>query len=454
MTIAFVGGTLIDGTGVAPRKDSAIITDGARIRWIGAASELDRTDVEVIDVRGKYVVPGLLDANTHLFAATEPEYILSREIGWYDDYVLEAAQVALKAGVTTVFDTWGPLDALKRVRDRINGREAIGCRIYCAGNIIGDCGPWSEEFAPEFGASFGKETVDRVNAVFEQGVGCDLLWMWSEDVRLAVREYIATSGIDFVKYSSSAHKLNQYIAFSPDSQRAIVEEAHAAGMTAQACTQGIEALKMTIAAGADLLQHGDITGRNPMPLEVVELIVDRQIPCVAFLMSQTYLDSLPQDLLESEAWLNRMAAKETNDLELIRRGAKLLLAHDMCIYSPRTRREYRKMFDVPDQPRELGESHVTWLKAAVERGMAPMAALLAATRNIAEAYHRYDDIGSIEPGKFADMLVLDADPLADSENYRRIVYVVKEGVIIDRDRMPERPLLTAELAQVSQSRDA
>jgi hypothetical protein len=328
------------------------------------------------------------------------------------------------------------------VRDRINSGEAVGSRIFCAGNIIGNGGPWSEDFSAELGASVDEQTVERVNAVFEQGVGGDLLWLSAAEVRLAVREYIARSGIDFVKFASSAHKLSQFIAFSLDVQRAIVEEAHAAGLTAQACTQGIEALKMTIDAGADLLQHGDITGRRPMPAELLDTIVDRQIPCVAFLLSRRYISAQPPQVLTSPSWINRMVAKEQNDVALIGRRAKLLLAHDMCIYTPQTRQQFADRFAAPDQPRELGEGHIAWLRAAIERGMDPMDALLCATRNIAEAYQHYDQIGSIEPGKIADLVILDANPLAAPENYARVTHVIKNGTVVDRDRLPDPRLLT------------
>jgi imidazolonepropionase-like amidohydrolase len=234
-------------------------------------------DVQRIDVGGKYLVPGLMDANVHLVLHLEPDVLLRYEPGCYDELVLEAAQVALKAGITTVFDTWGPLEALRRVRDRINEGEVPGSRIFCAGNIIGLGGPWSSDFEASFyGDALNPAVVETINREWEQGVGNDLPWMSAEDVRQTVREYIATSGIDFVKYSSSTHKAVKFITFSPDTQRGIVEEAHAAGMTAQACAMAPEALKLAIQAGVDFLQHGDITGKVPMPQETLELIAERR----------------------------------------------------------------------------------------------------------------------------------------------------------------------------------
>jgi imidazolonepropionase-like amidohydrolase len=271
--------------------------------------------------------------------------------------------------------------------------------------------------------------------------------MSAEDVRQTVREYIATSGIDFVKYASSAHGEKKFIALSPDAQAAIVEEAHAAGMTAQACATTPEALKLAIEAGVDLLQHGTSTGRRLMPRETLELIAARQLPCVASFYSPRYIAAFSEKVRHGELDHEgeRLAVRVHNARELIRLGAKLMLAIDGGVFGP-TVTSSRLMGTLvsgfPDMPYRLGSAHLYWLKGAVECGMAPMDALLAATRNVAEAYRRDDELGTIEPGKRADLLVLDGDPLADVESYGRIRHVVKGGELVDRGRLPEHPVLT------------
>src|SRR5262249_42619293 len=97
---------------------------------------------------------------------------------------------------------------------------------------------------------------------------------------------------------------------------------------------------------------------------------------------------------------------------------------------------------MPDPPYRMGDTHLCWLRAAVERGMEPMRALQSATRNIAEAYGVLDELGTLEVGKHADLVVLDADPLSDPASYARIAHVVKGGEIVDRDRLPQRRVLT------------
>ncbi len=77
-----------------------------------------------------------------------------------------------------------------------------------------------------------------------------------------------------------------------------------------------------------------------------------------------------------------------------------------------------------------------------EKGMKPMDALMAATRNVAAAYHKLDQLGTLEKGKIADLVILDADPLADLENVRKISMVMKEGRLVDREKLPLRNFLT------------
>ncbi len=443
---AFVGATLIDGTGSAPLPDSAVVVADGRITWVGPASKMDRTgDIRVIDVATKHIIPGLMDANVHLFAQFDPEIVLKYEPGDYDELVLEAAQVALRVGITTVFDTWGPLESLRRVRDRINAGEVSGSRIFFAGNIIGNDGPWSVDNAGKgYGESLNPTVVASINRHWEQGVGGDLPWMSADDVREIVREYIETSGIDFVKYASSVHKDLKFITFSPDTQRAIVEEAHDAGMTAQACTITPEALKLAIDAGVDLLQHGDITGRHTMPSQTLDLIVERQLPCAAFLTTERFIAAVREN---PQGFGEVVLAKHENDQNLIRAGAKLLLADDAVLWGPTANESpaWGHIIRWPDFYMQLGSSHILWLRAAFEQQMTPMDALLSSTRNIAEAYGKSSELGTIEPGKRADLLVLDADPLADVENYGRIAHVVKDGRVVDHERLPDHPVLTREL---------
>ncbi len=439
--VAIVGGTVLDGTGNPAADDAVVLIDGERIAAVGPrATTPVPPDATVVEAAGRYVIPGLMDANVHLSSAL-PDTLLEYE-GRYEGLVEEAAQVALRAGVTTVFDTWGHLESLVAVRDRINRGEVVGSRMYVAGNIIGFGGPMSSDFyAP--GSFLSPRTVSRINAQWEQGVGQELMWETPGEVARRVRDYIGRSGIDFVKYAGCAH-VTPYITFSEPTQKLIVEEGHRAGLTVQAHTLSVESLRMEIEAGADVLQHGNLT-RTPIPDDTIDTVVGKQLPVAALINTEGYLD-----------WVHSLGPvpmrkafsrqQDANDRRLIEAGARLLLTTDGSVLGP-TKLSHPAIAPYAggavDPPYELGESHFRWLVAVTERGLAPMDALLAATSNVAEAYGLSQDLGTLEPGKRADLLILEADPLQDVANYRRIVAVYKDGAAVDRDGLPLHRYLTA-----------
>ena len=136
-TLAVVNGTVIDGTGNAPIKKSVVLIDDGRITAVGSKGEIAIPDgAELIDARGKYVIPGLMDANLHLSIFVDTDLLIKYE-GRYHEVIQESAQFTLKGGLTTVFDTAGPRAPLVKARDAINSGEVIGSRIFLAGNIIG-----------------------------------------------------------------------------------------------------------------------------------------------------------------------------------------------------------------------------------------------------------------------------------------------------------------------------
>jgi imidazolonepropionase-like amidohydrolase len=428
------GATVIDGTGKPPLENATLVVDNGRVVSVASDPHIPR-GARVIDVRGKFIIPGMMDANVHLDFGITPEYLFGFD-RHYDELILEAAQVELKNGVTTVFDTWGPREPLVKVRDRINAGNVVGARMFIAGNIIGIGGPTSADFYPAIRAVISKVDADRIDAIWEQGVGADLLWQTPAEVRARVRAYVQDGKLDFVKYLSSGHVQMQMIAFSPDAQRAIVEEAHRAGLTVQAHSTSPESLKLEIEAGVDLLQHCDISGMEPIPDETIKLIVERHLPCAALLMTNRHLAW--SDERGPLALRPMIRAKDASDRKLIDAGATLLLTTDGGLRGPNA--DSNPIFGASlsgqvDQPTALGAGNILWLEAAIERGMKPMEALLSATRNVAVAYKK-GDLGSLEPGKYADFLVLGKDPLADPENYASIVDVYKEGVRVERSALP------------------
>src|SRR5262245_4181113 len=258
--LAIVGATLITGTDAAPIPDGVILVDGKTISAIGARGDVKiPADAQVIDVAGKFITPGLIDTNVHLVLMIVPEFYAKYE-GRFEEVALQSAQVALKYGVTTVRDSWGPLAPLLAVRDRINRGEAVGARTLVAGNIVGLGGPFTVHFLGPRGASAPEDLQRRINAMWEATMGPRLLLMTPDEVRREMRAYL-DKGVDFVKVAASTHGISpESLMFSPAVLKAMGEEVHKRGLVFETHTATLESLRVAIDAGVDLLQHPEELG--------------------------------------------------------------------------------------------------------------------------------------------------------------------------------------------------
>lgn len=444
MSLVIDSATIIDGVADNPLVGHAIWIDAGRIKAIGPLAELNVPDgVKVIDARSTYAIPGLINANVHLYSDLAFENVVRNE-GRFEEFIAEAAQVALKGGLTTVFDTWGPRKPLMAVRDRINAGSLPGSRIFCAGNIVGLDGLFSLDFLSNTLGVVSSGLAQRINALWVENVGPDLSWMPPEQVANEVRTYI-DKGIDFIKYASSEHRAQEheasaFLLFSERAQAAIVEEAHRAGLTAQAHTSAVEALRVAVEAGCDLVQHCNITGPVPIPESTLELMAKKKTGAVVFPFTERRLEWMKG----IKQWERRyFSTVDANCRNLMVSGAPILMANDGYILRPGDPVFKNSWADAgEDHLSDLGEGHFVWLKAMEEKGFPPMEALRAATRNIAVAYGKDKDLGTLEPGKIADVILLDRDPLKSAENYRRIHMVLKDGEVVDRESLPLNPILT------------
>lgn len=445
-SLLITGATIISGATDRPIEGQSILIEGNRIKAIARRDELTApAGANVIDARGKFAIPGLMNANVHLLCDIRLEN-LARYWGRYDELITEAAQVALKGGVTTVFDTWGPRRFLMTVRDRIDAGSSPGSRIFCAGNIIGFDGPFSQDYFAKALEVASSTLANRINAIWVENTGRHLMWLTPDEVAKQIRIYIA-KGINFLKYGSNDHNPGSYLVFSPAVQAAIVGEAHRAGITAQAHTTTVEGLRIAIEAECDLIQHANITGSVSIPETTLELMAKRGTGAVVFPWTERGLKWIMENTSKWEQTL--WAASDINTRNLVRAGVPLLMANDGVVYAPEAFTDptfdFSKSWSgVPgdDGLIPLGTGHFAWFKAMEEKGLPPMEMLRAATRNIATAYGKGKELGTLEPGKLADVLILNKNPLVAADNYRSIDLIIKNGGIVDREALPLKPLLT------------
>jgi imidazolonepropionase-like amidohydrolase len=383
-----------------------------------------------------------MDANLHLYLNGDLESLIKYE-DRYHEVALEGAQIALRTGMTTVFDTWGPRAALIKARDMIASGQAPGSRIYLAGNIIGFSGPLAPDFRAASAAYVSKAFAKRVNETWEQGTGRDLLWMPPDTLRAAIRAY-TTRGVDFLKYGASGHVAMNFVAFSERAQKVIVEEGHRAGITVQAHVTSPESIDMAVEAGVDILTHGDISGpRFPIPPETIQKMVERGVSASVLAITSRQLEAL-QKHSPNGVLTPYMKVSAQNIRNMVKAGVRLLVSTDAGVQNPVLLAESATLAsDTIDARVKLGEGHFNALVALEEAGMAPMEILKSATSNIAKAYKVDRELGTLEAGKIADLVILDANPLDGARNYRKINAVIKDGKVVDLARLPVAPRISA-----------
>src|SRR5260221_9192603 len=214
-----------------------------------------------------------------------------------DDIVLEAAQIDLSYGVTTVRDSYGALVPLTKARDRIARGEQPGARILAAGNILGWSGPYSFSFS----RVMGQLTLfqEQMNDFIAQGGGEELMAMTPEELRRAVDAYL-DKGPDFLKFRGTSHFSEPtFIGFSAEAPKVMVDPAHARNPAAETHSTSVEGLRVSVAAGIDGIQHPELLDGRDLPDDLVATIRERGIIC-----------SMLASTISGPAWQRHLKTKE------------------------------------------------------------------------------------------------------------------------------------------------
>jgi len=459
--VAIVGATLIDGNGGPAIPDATIVVRGKRIATVGPrASVKVPGGARVVEATGKFVTPGFIDTNVHLSLYNNGESMVRYEDRFLD-LVTEAAQTELKYGITTVRDSYGALVPLIAIRDSIAHGKLLGPRMLVAGNIVGWGGPKSPLFSNATPTTYFDE---RMMDFISQGAGEELLELAPDDLRVAINKYL-DKGPNFVKYGGTSHT-NNLITFSPRQQEALVDAVHKRGLFAEVHSTNPEPLRISVLAGIDLIQHPELHD-VPLPADLVKLIVDRKVMCSIlsnsitgkpwkdYLKAQQRTDSARADSLKNDSlkamsrvktgWELRRE-RDTKKLAVRRANAQALIQGG-CMTTPSTDTYLSGAPEFSRTPRSdahlmPGTATLAAIEGLVELGMTPSQAIVSATKNGAIASQGLKDFGTIETGKYADLLLLDADPLADIHNIRKLSFVMRDGRIVDRNRLPEKPVWT------------
>jgi imidazolonepropionase-like amidohydrolase len=458
---AIVGATLIDGNGGPASADMTLVIRGKRIVDLGPRASIKvPAGARVIEASGKYATPGFIDTNVHLSLYNNGESMVRYE-DRFNDLVVEAAQTVLKHGITTVRDSYGALLPLIAVRDSIKAGHLVGPRMLVAGNIVGWGGPKSMTFSAATPATYFDE---RMMDFITQGSGEELLDMSPDELRVAINAYL-DKGPDFIKYGGTSHT-NNLITFSPGQLTALIGEVKKRGRVAETHATNPEPLRMSVAAGVELIQHPEVHSVM-LPDDLVQEIADRKIICSVlsntitgkpwtdYLKTQQRTDSARADSAKTDTLGLRNRPKTGWELQRERRAKGMTLRRANaeklikggCIMTPSTDTYLSGAPEFSRTPRMdphmmPGTATLSAIEGLVELGMTTSQAIVAATKNGALASRGLKDYGTLEVGKLADVLLLDADPLADIKNIRKLSLVMKEGTVVNHVALPEKPVWT------------
>jgi imidazolonepropionase-like amidohydrolase len=398
---ALKAGFLIDGSGKGPIPDAVVLFDGKYITAVGSAAALEiPPGAEIIDAAGKTVMPGLIDTHVHVMyssAALDQQLFTPKAVAYYK--AMEPLKRTLRAGFTTVRDAGG---ADAGIRQAIEMGLITGPRLLASGRI-GQTGGLMEMWFPS-----GTLMVDEDSWRVCDGV---------EDVRKTMRK-VLREGVDFVKIFATggvmAPQGSPFIAeWSPSELAVIVEEARRAGVGVMAHAEGLAGVKNALRVGVTSIEHG-----NVLDQEAIDLFLSTG----TFLVPTLHISKLLSERSETEG-LSEAAKRKEDRLAAegkgwFRRacaaGVKIALGTDAFFAGMH------------------GANAIELSLMMQEGGLSAMEALLAGTRNAAQCCLLGEETGMLEPGKLADILVVDGDPLSDitvlQDSERLSVY--KQGVLV------------------------
>jgi len=396
--IAIRAGRLIDGRGGPPIQNAVILIDGDRITAVGSGLTIPATS-RVIDLSRSTVLPGLIDCHTHVTAPPMDYYEEIFRRSPIDEAVTAHlyAKRTLEAGFTTIRDVGSSEFIDVALRNAINRGDIPGPRIQAATLAVGSTGGHNDlsGFSPylKFGTFSG--VADGV-----------------DEIRKLVRFEIK-NGADVIKMIASAGVLSEEEAvgapqYSQEEMNAVVDEAAMWGRKVAAHAHGAEAIKRAIKAGVASVEHASLIDDEGIALAKARgtyLVMD--IYNDDYIMSEYKRLGYPQKILDKEARVGR--TQRENFRKAARAGVKLAFGTDAGVYPHGWNgKQFAKM---------------------VEWGLTPMQAIQAATVNAADLLGWSDRVGSVQPGRFADLVAVAGDPLADIHELERVTFVMKGGVV-------------------------
>jgi len=403
-TLAIVGGTLIDGNEGPPVQNAVVLVTGDRITHVGTIHDTEiPAGAEVIDADGRTVMPGLHDAHVHVMLVGHGEY--DEYFPRYGDRLRELMPIAtrelLMAGVTSARDLGAPLDDILWLKNEIEEGRLPG--------------------------PFLQKTTGPTQALFRWTVDGE------EDARAKTRQLIE-AGVDLIK-------VIQADRLTPAERRAISEEARRAGLHIAAHGYDAEELRAAVEMGAATIEH---VNARPLPFydeESVRLMAANGVAsCFTSVVSRIYNITMeyPERLDDPRLREDLPPAVYEDVRGSIEHPERLGYFDQKKAINPWHAQKFRQLWDGgvtilvgTDSGTPMNFHYEsTWqeMDLLVRYGMPPLKVISAATRLPARLYGLGDELGTVEPGRLADIIVVDGNPLRDMSALRNVVHVIKGGV--------------------------
>lgn len=391
---AIVGATLVDLEGGPGIENAVVLIEGERIKAVGPASTPVPADAQVIRARDTWLVPGLMNMHVHLgikLPGRDRAALAEETTAALTLRMMANARATLAAGVTTIRMTGSEGDTGVALREAIARGEYAGPRIFTAGGVRMTAGHGSRP-----GQTYNDGPYEMVKTTrMKISEGQD----W---IKIAISGGIATDG------GGIAQAL-----MTPEEMRAVIDAAHRFGVKVAAHSGSSAATNAAIDAGIDSIEHGYWLDRA-----VLKKMAKHGTWLVPTIMVTHPGGAEYFERIGSPPWyMQRRAAVGKQHWESLRtaiqEGVRIALGTDQ----------------LPFEPNDGTSSTVREAEAYVEAGLTPLQALRAATIESATMLEAEQDIGSIEPGKYADILALAGDPRRDISALRRIVLIMKGGAV-------------------------
>jgi imidazolonepropionase-like amidohydrolase len=399
---AIRAGKLIDPDSAKVFTDQIILIRDNKIEKVGASIEIP-ANATVIDLSKMTVLPGLIDCHTHLADGAhnpDPMVQFTKTAARIALESVPNARAMLESGFTTVRDV-GTYRALGDIalRDAINRGDIVGPRMFVAGayvTIAGGAGALTG-LAPDITLPWDLR-YGEANSPWE--------------VRKVVRQ-LAHDGVDHIKVLSSGAVLTHggnpnSQEFTPEELQAAVDEASHFGLRVAAHAHSPEGIKNAIRAGVASVEHATMIHAEGIALAKQRgTYLDMDIYDEECIEEEGKAASIPKDFLEHDAQLGQI--QRDNFRKAVAAGVKMSFGTDagVCPYGT-SGKQFAFM---------------------VKYGMTSMQAIQAATSNAADLLGRSNEVGSIKPGKFADIVAVTGDPLTDIRLLENVAFVMKDGKI-------------------------